>query len=132
MHSSRNAVALLPVESLPAVLTDPPKHPTAGVPSASHGKLSASLRLPTTTELEGTPVTLAMQLAKVNDGVLSAVPPQMETFAFSTWHRAGVGAGAGAAGKGGVGGGTVRVVGEGRGTGEDETTDGAVGAGAGA
>ncbi len=43
---------------------------------------------------------LATQLAKDKEGVLMAVPPQMEMLAFSTWHTAGTGAGAGAMGKG--------------------------------
>ena len=63
-----------------------------------------------------TPVTLATQLAKDKEGVLRAVPPQMEMLALSTWHTAGVGAGAGALGKG-TGGEEVVRVGTGTGAG---------------
>lgn len=63
-----------------------------------------------------TPVTLATQLAKDREGVLRAVPPQMEMLALSTWHTAGVGAGAGALGKG-TGGEEVVRVGTGTGAG---------------
>ena len=120
----------IPVESFPEGLTGPPKHPTAGVPSASQGRLSALLRLPITTELAGTPVTLAMQLARGREGVLSAVPPQMEMLAFSTWHTPGAGAGAGATGKRGGDWGTVTAVGEG--TGKEAVGVGVNAAGAGA
>ena len=46
-----------------------------------------------------TAVMLATQLAKDKEGVLRAVPPQMEMFALSTWHTAETGAGAGAMGE---------------------------------
>ncbi len=52
---------------------------------------------------------LATQLAKDKEGVLRAVPPQMEMLALSTWHTAGTGAGAGAMGKGRGGEEGVRV-----------------------
>ena len=61
-----------------------------------------------------TAVMLATQLAKDKEGVLRAVPPQMEMFALSTWHTAETGAGAGAMGKGRGGEEGVRA---GRGTG---------------
>ena len=54
----------------------------------------------TTTAAGLTAVMLATQLAKDKEGVLRAVPPQMEMLALSTWHTAGTGAGAGAMGKG--------------------------------
>ena len=118
----------------PEEFRDPPKHPTAGVPSGLHGKLSASSLLLITTELDGTPDTLAMQLAMAVEGVLRAVPPQMEMLACSTWQVGGAGPGAGATGKGVDGGGEARVVGEGTGTAGEEAgvSIGAAGGGAGA
>lgn len=122
--------------SVPEEFRVSPKHPTAGVPSGAQGRLSASSMLLTTTELAGTPATLAMQVATVAGEVLSAVPPQMEMFACNTWQVVGAGPGAGATGKGleGGGGGGARVVGEGIGTvGEGVgVSAGVVGAGAGA
>lgn len=120
--------------SVPEELRISPKHPTAGVPSGAHGRLSASSLLLTTIELGGTPVTLAMQVATDNGGVLSAVPPQMEMFACSTWQAAGAGPGAGATGKGVDGWGEVGMAGEATGTAGEEVgvRAGAVGPGAGA
>ena len=122
----------VPDVSVPDKFRASPKHPTAGVPSGWHGKLSASSLLLTTTELDGTPVTLAMQAAKEAEGVLSAVPPHIEMFVCSTWQVAGAGPGAGATGKGVAGGGEARVVGEGVGTTGDAVGVSAGGAGAGA
>lgn len=110
-----------------------PKQPTAGVPSGAQGRLSASSVLLNTTEVAGTPVTFATQVATATGDVLSAEPPQMETFACSTWQVAGAGPGAGATGKGVEGAGEARVVGEGTGTvGEGVGLSAGVSAGAGA
>ena len=120
--------------SEPEEFRAPPKHPAAGVPSGSHGKLSASSLLLITTEVDGTPVTLATQAAMEAEGLLRAVPPQMEMFACSTWQVGGAGPGAGAMGRGVDGAGEASVAGEGSGTAGEEAgvSVGAAGGGAGA
>ena len=75
-----------------------------------------------------TAVMLATQLAKDKEGVLRAVPPQMEMFALSTWHTAETGAGAGAMGERGGEEGVRAGRGTGAGAGPEEqlTTVGGV------